>query len=177
MNRQEFIDTVTTWGELVSFCTDEGIDFCDDIYSDDDLDSYIDAHLNELCDDECWQDVRDILYDIPQGYDYYQRVEYTYMEFTGLSDEDDEFRVRKDDILEYMDTNGLWDDTDDEDNDDEEVVSADEFESDSSVSLGDFFASTVEAFDKIVTETAKIEAMANADFDKFTQQVTTVGGY
>ena len=48
MTRAEFIDTVNEWWELIDFCSDENCEICNDVYSDDDRDSYIDETVQEL---------------------------------------------------------------------------------------------------------------------------------
>ena len=184
MYRQEFIDGVTSWSELVDFCNDEGLDYCDDIYSDGQKDNWINEHLDDICEDATWQDVLCTLRSIPEGYDYYLKDEDYWMEFRGLSDDEDLFYSRKNEILAYADEHGLWEDDDiAEDDDFDEYESpfdddeTDEFEADTEVALDDFFASSADDLTKITSEAKANEAKANADFNKFTQRVTTVGDY
>ena len=184
MRRQEFIDEVTTWRDLVEFCSNEGIDFLDDVYDDEQKDEYVDEHLDDICSGNTWQDVYSILGSIPEGYDYYLKDEDAWMEFRGLSEGEALFYRRKDEIVEYYDENGYWEDDDEEEIDEDDVFESpfdddesDEFEVDTSVSLGDFFTSSAEDLDKITAEKVAAETKANADFNKFTQRVTTVGDY
>lgn len=176
MTRREFIEEVVTWYELKNFCDEEQIDFCDDVYSDEEKDDYIDERLGEITTGSSWQDVLGVLSDIPTAYDYYF-IEDVY-DIRGA--DDDDFERRKQSVLEYYDNNEYWDEeeeepvyVDEEDYEDE----ADEFVADTSVALDDFFVSSAEDLDKITTERKANEAKANADFDKFTQRVTTVGDY
>ena len=99
-----------------------------------------------------------------------------------VDDEDDELEEDRDGQLP---DEPWFDEDNDEDEIDEDDVfespfeddESDEFEVDTSVSLGDFFASSADDLDKITSEAKANEAKANADFDKFTQRVTTVGDY
>lgn len=184
MYRQEFIDGVTSWSELVDFCNDEGLDHCDDIYSDEQKDDWVNEHLDDICEDATWQDVLCTLRSVPEGYDYYLKDEDYWMEFRGLSNDEDLFYHRKEEILEYMDEHGRWEEDDEDEIDEDDVFESpfdddesDEFEVDTSVSLDDFFASSADDLDKITSEAKATEAKANADFNKFTQRVTTVGDY
>lgn len=110
MTRQEFIDDVTTWPELIEFCDDEECDYCDDIYSDESYDSYVNDELSDMCRNESWQDVKEWLDGLPEGYDYY--IKYNDGEWAGAGDEN--FDSYKDDILEYMDDGEYWDEDEEE---------------------------------------------------------------
>ena len=175
MTRREFIEEVTCWYDLKTFCDEEQIDFCDDVYSDDEKDDYIDERLDEITTGSSWQDVLGTLSDIPTAYDYYI-IEDVY-DIRGV--DDDDFERRKQSVLEYYDNNEYWDEEEEEPIyvDDDDYDEADEFEADTSVSLGDFFTSSAADLDKITAEKVAAETKANADFNKFTQRVTTVGDY
>lgn len=176
MTRREFIEEVTCWYDLKTFCDEEQIDFCDNVYSDDEKDDYIDERLDEIITGSTWQDVLGVLSDIPTGYDYYI-IEDVY-DIRGIYNDED-FERRKQEVLEYYDDHEYWDEEEEEPIyvDDDDYGEADEFEADTNVSLGDFFASSADDLDKITSEAKATEAKANADFNKFTQRVTTVGDY
>lgn len=111
MTRQEFIDGVTSWSELVDFCYDQNCEICEDIYSEQDKDEHFNYNLVEMARNAGnWEDLLEILNDIPIGYDYYIRNEYD--EFSG-ADEDD-FNSYKDDVLDWMDEGEYWDEYDEE---------------------------------------------------------------
>lgn len=175
MTRQQFLDEVTTWYDLIDWCSDHRCSYCEDIYSDEARDEYIDEDLVDMARNNNWYELKDILNGLETGYDYWRRDEFG--DWHGVDDEFDEYF---NDVLEWADENGEFDEEeeepvyyDDEDYDDE----ADEFEADTSVSLGDFFTSSAEDLDKITAEKVAAETKANADFNKFTQRVTTVGDY
>lgn len=175
MTRREFIEEVTSWYELKNFCDEEQIDFCDNVYSDSEKDDYIDERLDEIITGSSWQDVYGVLDDIPTGYEYYF-IEDVY-DIRAAYDSD--FDRLKQEVLEYYDNNEYWDEEEEEpvyvDGDDYEEP--DEFVADTSVALDDFFASSADDLTKITSEAKANEAKANADFNKFTQRVTTVGDY
>lgn len=116
MTRQDFIDGITTWAELLDFCDNEDCDICYDIVSNEAMCEEIDEDLVEEARRRSWQDVRDLLNDIDTDYDYYRRdgsLEYIPME-------DNDFDTYKDDVIEWMDNNGYWEGNDeDEDEYDE----------------------------------------------------------
>lgn len=117
MTRQEFVDGVEYWSDLVDFCNQEGCSICEDVYSDGDRDYDIEEELCEMVRDSNWREVLDTLqaYDRDSGYDYY--LKNGCGEFEGLNDED--FTSYKDDVLDWGDNNDIWDD-DEEDDDEEE---------------------------------------------------------
>lgn len=47
MTRQDFIDGITTWAELLDFCYNEECDICEDIVSNDTMCEEIDDDLRE----------------------------------------------------------------------------------------------------------------------------------
>lgn len=113
MTRQEFLDDVYDFRELMDFCYDNDCGICDDIYDDESKDEYINEHLSDMADNaDDWQSLYRTLDDIPTGYDYYRLDDYD--DFNGL--DDDDFDDYKNDVLEWMDDNEYWD----EDEDDEE---------------------------------------------------------
>lgn len=112
MTRNEFIDSVDRWHELVNFCYDEGCYICDDIYSEDTRDDFINEELVDLArDSDSWQDLLRNLQNVPDGYDYYERDDYG--DWYGLNDYND-FDRYKNDVLEWMDERDAWDEDDDE---------------------------------------------------------------
>lgn len=166
MRRQDFINNVTSLSELIEFCDENGLSSCDDIYSDERKDNYINENLSDICrDSNGWQDVLYILRNIPEGYNYYILDEDDWLDFCGISDNGDIFNERKNEVLAIGDDHGFWDDNNDDDDDND-----DEFEADTDVALDDFFASSAEDLNKITSEAEANEAEANASFDKFIQR-------
>lgn len=109
MTRSYFVDSVTTWEELLELCSDEDCDVCEDVISDDALDEWVDSDIRDT--DYGWRDIRDFLAGIPSGYDYY--LYEGSFEYSGL--DGDDFADFKNRVLEWMDDNNQWDDEDDED--------------------------------------------------------------
>lgn len=115
MTRQDFIDGITTWAELLDFCYNEECDICEDIVSNDTMCEEIDDDLREATRYHSWQNVRDLLNDIDTDYDYYRRE--SSLEYIPM--DDDDFDTYKDDVIEWMDNNGYWEDDEEDEEDDE----------------------------------------------------------
>lgn len=114
MTRNEFINDIDTWWDLIDFCREEDCDVCEDVISDDDLSDYIEEDIeNAAHDGMSWQEIRDRLNDLDTSYDYY--VNDGYMIYNGL-DNDDDFEEFKSNVLDWMDSYGEWDE-DEEDTD------------------------------------------------------------
>lgn len=113
MTRTEFFETVTDWDELIDFCSNEDCDICADVYDESGRDAWIDDWLQENVSHMRWQDIYHFLYDIPNGWDHYRINDYG--ECEGL--DDDDFRAYVEDVAEWMDNGGWWD----EEPDDEEA--------------------------------------------------------
>lgn len=118
MTRTEFIEEVLDFGDLISFCDGEGCgDIVEHIYDKDSVDDII---MEEICSGcfgcATWQELYGILDNMPdcEWYD----LEYDY-------DETD-FDEKKDEVLDYMDNNGLWEDEEGEDEEDDETFVLDE---------------------------------------------------
>lgn len=178
MTRQEFIDNVTTWSELLDFCYDESIYFCEDVYTEDAKDDYFNDMLVEMARDAgSWRELYDRLEEIPTGYDYYIRDDYG--DFEGA--DDDDFDSRYEDVLEYMDDNEYWDDDeeeeveeepapDDEDPEDEEPVEEED------VSIAELFTTCNSKLQKIDADTeAAARAAEEEDEEAFNDFCAEVG--
>ena len=110
MTRQEFIDNVEYWYELIDFCNDIECDICENIISGDNLEENIREDFNDFGSEYPWTDIRSWLNDIVDGYDYYVRQgSFEYEHLRG-----DDFAAYKDEVLDYMDRNDLWDDVDED---------------------------------------------------------------
>lgn len=112
MTRQEFIDNVLCWSELLDFCYEEGCSVCEDVYSYEERDERIDEIVLDLIQTENWKTVLDVLqsYEEYSGFDYYRLAGDE--AWVGLDDND--FDVYKNEVLEYMNYNDLWEEDEDE---------------------------------------------------------------
>lgn len=116
MTRQEFIDNVTSWHELLAFCSDNECSECDNVYDADQRDESIDRNLVGMARDaDGWRELRDALYDIPTFYDYYEDTD---SGWHGL-DDDDDFQRYKQYVAEWMDNGGYWDEEYEEDDEEQ----------------------------------------------------------
>lgn len=130
MTRQDFIDDITSWYELIDFCNDENCDVCSDIVDDDYKDEYVNDHLVDWARNNTWRELLSILDDIPDGYDFY-RID-GYGEIEGLDNYSD-FEEYKDNVLDWMDYMERWDDDEEEEVEEEpapieEVIEEDDLD-------------------------------------------------
>lgn len=177
MTRQQFIDEITSWSELIGWCVDNGCSYCDDIYTDDDRDEIINDTLVDMAEDNNWLELKDILVTLDETSAYYWKRD----EWGDWCDVDDDFDDYFNDVLEWADDNDMFESGEEEPipeettSEEAPVEQPDEFVADTNISLGDFFVSSVESLGVIASEAATIAAEANSEFDKFTQRITTVG--
>lgn len=152
MTRAEFFENVTSWWDLKDFCSDEQCDICDDIYDEGSRDDYINECLIDWARNDSWTELLSRLEDIPTGYDYYRYDDYG--EWEGLVDGD--FDEIRDEVAEWMDDNGYWDDDEEEaDDEDEEPIDDEEEEppvEDEDCSLGELFAASATRVQSIAEE-------------------------
>ena len=47
MTRNDFLNDVTEWWELLDFCSDEGCNICEDIIDSDQLDEYVEEDIRD----------------------------------------------------------------------------------------------------------------------------------
>lgn len=110
MTRQEFIDDIEDFDDLIQVCSEYGCTVCDSVYDSDQCDDWIDEHTEEWAENENWRDLRDMLDSIPTGYDWYRIDDYDNVH--GLDNQD--FENYKSEVAEWMDGNALWDAEDEE---------------------------------------------------------------
>lgn len=152
MTRNEFLDDVTTFGELKDFCSDNGCNLLDDVYDEESRDDYVNDCLAEWAHNNSWEELRDILNEIPTGYDWYLD---DYGSWDGLDDED--FENCKNDVLEWADDNDIWEDDEEGDEEDSDYFE-DESEDDEPApeeedfSVGDLIGMCVAALGAIQSE-------------------------
>lgn len=86
MTRQEFIVDLCDFDQLRDFADTFSYEF-DDVYTQEQYDSEIDDRVSE--DDLSWQDLRDYLTSLPDGYDFYTRDQWGDWEGRHSDDIDD----------------------------------------------------------------------------------------
>ena len=116
MTREEFIESVDTISQLIDFCNDVGCPVCDQFYTEDSMDDYINECLPEWARDNNWYELRDLLESIPTGFDWY------YLDDDGdwLGYYDGNVYDFKEDALDWADRNDAFD-PDPEEFDEEEL--------------------------------------------------------
>lgn len=102
MTRQEFIENVNSFYDLLNFCSDQGIDeLCNDIFDA----SYLnDILLESIRDMDDWEAIRAFLQQIPPRCEYYREDGYG-----GYEDADPFFDEYKNYVCQNMDENNDWD--------------------------------------------------------------------
>lgn len=114
MTRREFIEEVTTFRELRDFCNDIDYDRLYDFFDGDDFDSFANDDIYDwMRDGGDWDTLRGTLNDLNPGCDFYERV--SALDYVGYDIRDDMFEELKNDVLEYADENGYFDDEDEDD--------------------------------------------------------------
>lgn len=136
MTRREFEEDVTTWSELMCFISDNSLyNYAEEIYHSETFESII---IEDIQEASSLDDIRRILNDTPDGYDYYAREYYGWV---GLTDGDGYFTDLKEDILRDFDIDSdIWDEEEPEEEFEEiiepplepEAISLDEVIEDSS---------------------------------------------
>lgn len=159
MTRQEFIDDVTTWSDLLGFCDDYDCSVCEDVYTEENKDDRLNDNLVGMARNaNNWEELLVTLSDIPTGYDYYIRNGYD--EFRQA--DDDDFDAYKDDVLEWMDDRAYWDEYDEEEEPEEYLDPEDEVPVEKeNVSFAELFTACSSQVQKL--ESNKIEDAAVAE--------------
>lgn len=117
MTREEFQDNVNSWYDLREFCNEYGCEVCSDIYSQDEMDEEIDNSIVDMAREATdWRDLLSKLEDIPTEDEYY--IKNGYGDFTEVDEED--FDYHKDDVFDWVENEGVFDEEDEEDEEPEE---------------------------------------------------------
>lgn len=153
MTRQEFIDEVTSWEALIDFCDDNGFSFCEDVYSEECYDETIHDKMEDKAYEDTWQELRDWLSGLPEGYDYY--IQDSYGNWSEA--DDDDFDSIKDNVIEYMDDEHLWDDNEETEEEAEEYIDPED-----EIPVEDENVSFAELFTVCSGQVQKIEEDRNA---------------
>lgn len=107
MTRQEFIDRVNDFEDLLYFCSNESLendlDWYYDIYGSDEMSERVEEDITEALNSNYWYDIRDMLNYIPDTGDYFERGDT--LAYNCIDNDFDQF---KDDVLRCADARGLW---------------------------------------------------------------------
>lgn len=108
MTRQDFINDIECWYELIDFCNDEGCYECEDIYDSEQRDDFLNEEIEDIARNETWREMLETLQGFADGsgYDYY--IKDNYGDFVGL--DDDDFDAYKSEVLDWGDRYDIWDD-------------------------------------------------------------------
>jgi len=114
MTRVEFLENTNDFYELKDFCSEYGCDYCENVYDDDELDEEVEYDICEYHRNYSWRELRDYLYDIPIGYDFYRKN--GILDYEGLDDED--FAAFREEVCDWAIENGYLDEDDEEEGED-----------------------------------------------------------
>lgn len=129
MTRNEFIDEICDWYDLIDFANNNELSACECIYSDEDRNNEIENLIRDyFSDGYSWQDIRDRLNDFGEGYDYWEKDDWG--DWEGMNDTSD-FDRYKEYVIEEMDDRDYWDP--DPEEDDEEYYEESEEESEANI--------------------------------------------
>lgn len=108
MTRQDFINDIDLWHELIDFCNDNGCYECEDIYDSEQRDDFLNEEVENIARNETWREMLETLQGFADGsgYDYY--IKDNYGDFVGL--DDDDFDAYKSEVLDWGDRYDIWDD-------------------------------------------------------------------
>ena len=144
MTRDEFIEEINSFSDLINWCSENNCDVCSDIWYCDSYDEWVSQKIEELgSDGSSWQYIRDRLNSMESGFDWYRMDRYG--DFVGI--DDDDFEDYKDAALEWGDDTDIWDartrrTTFHTDADPEDAVPIEEED----ISIDDMFASSNDVF-------------------------------
>lgn len=120
MTRRWFEEEVNSYNDLKDICYDYELSTMDDVCHADDLNEWVNDDLLEYVRYNSWEDVRNMLDDIPTDYDWVLREDR--LEYSALSDwEFPDWKERVYDDLDYADAFDEDEKDDDEDTWDEDV--------------------------------------------------------
>lgn len=101
MTRQEFIDDVNSFQDLIEFCRENNLDTCDDVIDGAWLNEYV---MRTITGYDTWTSVLEYLSRIPAGFEYYRINGY------GCPEEAESmFEYYKHDVMVAMDNLCEWD--------------------------------------------------------------------
>ncbi len=154
MTRREFIEDMEDWdwSDLINFCWQHDCYECENIFTEEDKDDWIDEGLvSRARGCSTWRELLQELYDIPTDCcsGYYRLDEYgTFIEL-----DDDDFEEYKNNVIDWADDNGILDDEEDDEDSEEELVTEDlsdetELEIDEGCTLGTLFTCCSESFEE-----------------------------
>ena len=118
MTKDEFYDQISNFDDLIGFCEEYNCyHLVEDLKPSDDFDDQVWGQLEDLRHSYYWYDLRAALNEIeaPIG-DYF--IPGTGLEYSEVSDADLDSYV--DDVIDWGDEEGFWDEEDDEEYDDDD---------------------------------------------------------
>lgn len=171
MTRQDFIDNINDFDELIDFCNDYECSYCDDVYSEESRDDYINEDLVDMARyTDSWYSLLNTLYNITTGYDYYRHTDYG--DWEGLGDY--EFNAYKNDVLEWADDQDIWEDDEEEPLPEDDEDEDDDFVADEPISIGELMGVCNSQLRQIGVDKKVNEAADDEAFEVFVAGCATI---
>lgn len=165
MTREEFEEIISSFDELIDWCYDYDCNICSCIYDKYAYNEFINEQLCDWAREYDWTEMRDILVNLPTGYDYYTRNGYGEWEGLENYDFDDYYH----DVLQWGDDNEIWD-VEDEDPEEESQNCDDEEETPieiENISFSELFLSSVSTMQAIRQKEEEHEIKEKEEFNEF----------
>ena len=176
MYRQDFIDNITSWSELLDFCYEYDCSQCEDVEDVDYYRDWINDSLVSWAREDTWRELLGRLQDLDEkdGYDYYVWDDY---DGAYRPVDDSDFDEYKGDVLNWGDDRCIWDDTEEDETDEEAEAECEEPADDDNdfqipdedLSICDFLTagvSCIRAIDEEEIALAREQDMVFAEFSK-----------
>ena len=103
MTRAEFINTVDSWPDLLDFCYTHNCPVYDDIHIAEERDRIVLNNIREWTYGMTWQDILDLICDIPTSGDVF-----SYDEYGQWHDITEDFPEWKDKVILWGNQTGFW---------------------------------------------------------------------
>ena len=103
MTRAEFINTIDSWPELLGFCHVHDCPVCADVHNTYERDQIVRENIMEWAHDMTWQDICDILMDIPLHGNIF-----LYNDNGYWNDITEDFTEWKDKVILWGNQTGFW---------------------------------------------------------------------
>ena len=182
MTRQEFMNGVNEWWDLKDIAEDHGYEGLNDVVDTETIGEEIKYRAGEIGYGDDWERFASWLDDIPAGYRYYAYSDY-YGTYEGLSEGD--FYDYKQDMLDWMDENDMFDHDDgdtegDEDNSDvreaeaaEDVINEEEV-AEEDFSVGELLSMCFADVAKITRESDEARRSFEQEFESAFDSLTRI---
>lgn len=104
MTKNDFLQDITDWSELLDFCKETTCPLCDDIIPEVNLNPYVINEIKKATENITWQNLKEHLNEIDDLCDFYLHKD----GFAFLEADDLLFQERKKSVSHWVETNNLF---------------------------------------------------------------------